>query len=154
VQALAPEHQPRLLIAGSGELTGMVTEASQQYGSIQYRGPLSHADSLAMVARSDALVCPSIWYEGMPMTILEAFSLGKPVIASSIGALPEMVEHEKNGWVFLAGSSSSLEACIHDASTNRERPAEYGKNAIKKWRRCYSEEVNFELLMKIYRTYI
>jgi glycosyltransferase involved in cell wall biosynthesis len=51
---------------------------------------------------------PSEWYENAPLTVLEACALGKPVIASAIGGLPELVSAGETGWTFAAGSARGL----------------------------------------------
>ena len=51
---------------------------------------------------------PSIWYDNLPNTALESFKYGKPVIASNIGSLPELVLDEVNGYLFETGNVKSL----------------------------------------------
>ena len=51
----------------------------------------------AAMAEAAALVVPSLWYEGLPMVIAEAFAAGTPVVASRIGALADLVEHGPDG---------------------------------------------------------
>ena len=64
----------------------------------KYRGALKTDEVLSTLAGYDVLVLPTYWIaEGYPGIIIEAMSLGMPVIASSIGGIPEMVENNKNG---------------------------------------------------------
>ena len=59
-------------------------------------------------ANLDALVVPSLWYENSPNVILESFSLGTPVIASNLGGMAELVQHDINGRLFAAGDVAAL----------------------------------------------
>jgi len=56
----------------------------------------------------DDVVVPSLWYENSPNTILEAFAHRTPVIASDLGGMAELVQHEKNGLLFTPGDAASL----------------------------------------------
>lgn len=58
----------------------------------------------------DVLVVPSIWWENSPLVIHEAFAAGVPVVASDIGGMAELVEHEKSGLLFRAGDAGDLAA--------------------------------------------
>lgn len=50
-----------------------------------------------LISRSTCIVCPAIWYENMPNTVIEAYAYGKPVVASRVGSLAEIVEDGKTG---------------------------------------------------------
>jgi len=54
------------------------------------------------------VVLPAQWYENAPISVLEALALGKPVIGSDIGGIPEMVRHDENGWLFPAMDEAAL----------------------------------------------
>jgi glycosyltransferase involved in cell wall biosynthesis len=85
---------------------------------------------LAELFRGAALVVvPSEWYENCPMTILEAFAYGKPVIASDVGGMPELIEPTSTGMVFPAGNAEQLRACIESLYGDRESIAAMGRRA-------------------------
>lgn len=65
-----------------------------------------------IILGAKAVVLPSIWYENMPLSLLEALSLGKPVLASEIGGMPEMIINGSNGWLFKPGDAQDLAAKI------------------------------------------
>ena len=65
------------------------------------------------------LVVPSVWYENTPFVVLEAFAAGRPVIASDLGGLSELVVDGKNGRTFSAGDPGSLVSVLADFD---ERP--------------------------------
>ncbi len=95
-----------------------------------YFGLLGKEDVQHLMRSSTALVFPSIWYEGMPMTILEAFSLGTPVIASNLGAMASMIQHGVNGLHFEAGNPTSLRQALATwEGLSNEEKNEYGSRA-------------------------
>jgi glycosyltransferase involved in cell wall biosynthesis len=70
-------------------------------------GWIDHAAVQELLDRTDIFVLPSL-SEGMPMTILEALSLGVPVVATPVGAIPDVVGHERNGLLIPVGDLDAL----------------------------------------------
>ena len=62
----------------------------------------------SIIAGSRFVVVPSIWYENQPTTVLESYALGKTVIASDVGGIPELVEDGVCGLLFKAADSELL----------------------------------------------
>jgi glycosyltransferase involved in cell wall biosynthesis len=54
------------------------------------------------------VVLPSEWYENAPMSILESYASGKPIIGANIGGIPEMIEEGRTGWCFESGNIEEL----------------------------------------------
>jgi glycosyltransferase involved in cell wall biosynthesis len=79
-----------LLIVGDGPLRSMI-EVATEGSSIRIAGTIAHDAVLDAMLTSRALVFPSKWYEGAPLSILEAFSAGLPVLASNLGGTAEIV---------------------------------------------------------------
>jgi colanic acid/amylovoran biosynthesis glycosyltransferase len=97
-------------------------------GHVTLTGWLEEADVRDHLARAHALVLPS-FAEGLPMVVMEAFAAGRPVIASAIMGVPELVTRE-TGWLVPAGDPAALAQAIADADAlPRERLAELGRNA-------------------------
>jgi len=67
-----------------------------------------------LIDKALAIVIPSVWYENMPFAMLEAMALGKVVIASRIGGLPELIKHGENGFLFTMGDSLDLSKILND----------------------------------------
>ena len=83
-------------------------------------GPV--ADPMPLLARARALVLGSIWPENAPLVVLEARAAGCPVIAPSIGGLPEWVQPGVDGWLYPAGAVDSLARCIIEANSHPSPP--------------------------------
>lgn len=75
-------------------------------------GPIANERVGEVLADSDVLVVPSLWYENSPMVIQEAHALGVPVIASDLGALAEKVHHEVDGLLFPPGDVLALQRTL------------------------------------------
>lgn len=147
------EDGSELIIVGDGPLKELVARYAVSHPNIRFVGSLSREDVAAMLSRCTALVFPSVWYEGMPMTIIEAFATSTAVIASDLGAMPSMVSEGKNGLLFQPGSTPALRACIKrwqsfDPDTKRA----IGRGARQDFEKKYSEETNKALLMAIYHS--
>jgi colanic acid/amylovoran biosynthesis glycosyltransferase len=86
------------------------------------------------ILASRALVVPSL-AEGLPVVIMEAFALCRPVIATAVGAVPELVEHRHTGWLVAPGSADSLAAAIREAlSASRDDLLTMGRRGAERIR--------------------
>jgi glycosyltransferase involved in cell wall biosynthesis len=110
----------RFLIVGEGELReellGLIREAgvAEEVRLLGYR-----ADIPALLALADVFVLPSI-DEGMPVSLLEAAAAGVPVIATPVGDVPKLIEHEVSGLVVPVGDITALAAAIARLRGDRE----------------------------------
>lgn len=140
-----------LVIIGHGpikkELQSMFGGGKSQ---IVWMGKKNRTEVMNYLKRAKALIFSSEWYEGMPMTILEAFSAGTPVIASDIGSQAEIVTHKKNGLHFKTGQVESLIKAIEWFEKNEELIPYLRKEARREYEQKYSPEVNYSKLMSIY----
>ena len=153
LEAMASEGQARLRIAGDGPLRGLVEETAARSASIEYLGPLDPSAIAFEMESCSALVFPSVWYEGMPMTIVEAFSHGTPVIAGNIGAMSTLVTDRFNGLHFEAGNARDLRSKLDTwlAMTEEDR-LQIHQNAYATYLGHYTPEKNLEVLENIYNT--
>jgi len=87
-------------------------------------------------------VVPSIWYENAPSTVLEAYSLGLPVLASKIGGLPEIVGPEAGSSIFEAGDVDELARQIVSTWNTRESFGERSKMARRVYENKFKPEIH------------
>jgi GT2 family glycosyltransferase/glycosyltransferase involved in cell wall biosynthesis len=79
---------------------------------VHMHGPIAHDRIPAALESADVLVVPSIWPENSPLVIHEAFLAGRPVVASRIGGIPELVVDGRNGLLFEAGDVDGLRRAL------------------------------------------
>ena len=99
-----------LTLIGDGEMRSEIEAAMAQHGvqdHITLTGWLSEADVRAELAKAQALVMPS-FAEGLPMVIMEAMAAGRPVIATYVAGIPELVLDGDTGWLTPAGDVDAL----------------------------------------------
>lgn len=104
----------------------------------------------AAMAGALALAVPSLWYEGLPMVIAEAFAAGTPVIASRIGALPEIVEDEVTGLLVRPGDAADLARAADWIADHPVEAARMGAAARAVFEERWSEEITTASLLSIY----
>lgn len=145
----------RLQIVGDGPLRNEVMAATQQSSTITYSGTQERTAIAHLLESCTALVFPSIWYEGMPMTLLEAFAAGTPVIASDLGAMQSMVQDGHNGWLFTPGDALALrEKARQWLDTDPAYRQLLGNGARQAYEQLYTAKRNQLLLTDIYRSVI
>jgi glycosyltransferase involved in cell wall biosynthesis len=145
-----------LIIMGDGPDAEKVKNAAQKDSRIKYWGLCDRKKVLDTIGRARALIFPSMCYEGMPITIIEAFAKGTPVLASNIGAAFEMVKNETNGFTFEVGSTNDLTSKIKqfESKTRTISIMRMRENARFEYQSQYSIQKNYELLLDIYKKVI
>lgn len=111
--------------------------------NIRWLGILSRAEMLKVIASSDCLAIPSR-YEGFGLTALEAMSVGIPVIASSVGGLPEIVHHKNTGLLYRSEDYEELSNAIIKLMTD----AELRSRCIENGKKLMREQFSFDRFRK------
>jgi glycosyltransferase involved in cell wall biosynthesis len=124
----------KIHLVGDGPLLEHIKLNCQKADHIVIHGKLNRDDALNLLCRSKYLLFPSLWYEGMPMTILEAYSLGVPVISMNHGAMKTMVINERTG--FLYQNIEELNSVIEN-SMNHDLEL-ISQNCLKEFEHKYS----------------
>lgn len=144
--AMVPGH---ITIVGDGPMRRLVERAAAD-GTVTYRGPLSSAAVFEALRTAVALVCPSIWFEGMPMVLLEAFATATPVIASRIGSLGDLVENERTGLLVPPSDAGGLAAAVRSALDRPDMMALMGQAARRRYESEYGAERHLRRLLDAY----
>jgi glycosyltransferase involved in cell wall biosynthesis len=150
----AAKPRGRLLVAGDGPLAPSVRALAESTDSIQYLGQLSVAETYEYMGNARAFVFPSLWYEGMPRAIIEAFSRGTPVIANRLGSMAEMIRHEETGWLVESGNCNALADAISAAFSDRVDRSVMRSAARVEFERNYTADRQYDLLMDAYQVAI
>ncbi len=101
---------PHLFVCGTGPLEEWCNSFMKDNSdlNIEMKGFVSNKEVRRLITGAKALILPTQWYEGFPMTIVEAYSVGTPVIGSNIGNVGDLIEEGITGWKFKSNSSDAL----------------------------------------------
>ena len=136
-----------LLVAGDGELRSRLERSAPP--TVRFLGSVSNENALGLLHRARALLLPSIWYEGAPRSIAEAYAAGVPVIASRIGSIPEFVEDGRSGSLVPPGDHAELSAAARSLLDD-DRSVELGRGAFRLWEERFTPERGAEGLESAY----
>ena len=141
-----------LEIIGGGPLRADIEEEieRQKIKNVKLLGYLSGDSLFDRIRSSLAAIIPSECYENNPISILEAFALGKPVIGSRIGGIPEVIKEEKTGLLFESGNDRDLKNKIKQLLSKMDKVAQMSTNAIELVKRKYSPGSHYNRLIEIY----
>lgn len=142
-----------LKIAGTGPLLSDVKKAIINNKNIEYLGLLSKEEVKEQLKSCRAIVVPSKCYEGMPMTILEGYSTGVPVVCSNMGGMAAVVDHEKTGYNFKPFDVNDLRTGLKYIAESDNYIA-LQKNARRKFETDFSKENNYQLQNDYYNQLI
>jgi glycosyltransferase involved in cell wall biosynthesis len=143
----------KLSIAGVGPLIQNVENVRKHNANISYLGALNAAEVQKELLECSALIVPSICFEGMPLTILEAFATATPVITSNIGAMATMITDGYNGLHFEANNPiDMMDKVKHWVSLSEKEKNKYADNAKKSYLENYTPEENIDRLIEIYNS--
>ena len=138
-----------LKIAGTGPLL----ETLKQYNlaNIEWLGFKKGMDLEQLIKNAMYVIVPSEWYENNPLSIIESMAMGVPVIGSNIGGIPELIQHQKNGFLFQVKSVSELEQIIELAfHMDNSQYYEMSNNAMLFANAHFSEDSHYQKLIQIY----
>lgn len=99
----------RLVILGTGPIEEELKEYAKKLPNIDFKGFQTGETLTKYIKNSKCVVLPSEWYENGPYSAMEAMALGKPLIVSNNGGLPELVEDGKNGYIYQSGADALAE---------------------------------------------
>ena len=143
----------KLKIVGEGKLyQELVREVKDnKEGNIDLLGFKSGEELKGIVRNASLVIIPSECYENNPMTIIEAYSMGKPVIGSNVGGIPEILMDKKTGFLFEMRNAGDLVSKIRHAFSLIPREYELlSKNARQFAEDNFSEKAHYKQLIRVY----
>jgi glycosyltransferase involved in cell wall biosynthesis len=136
----------RLLVVGDGPIASELRSAAP--ANVTFRATVPPPEVPDLIRSARAVVVPSVWYEAQPRTILEAYASGVAVLASDLGALPEVVD-DTTGALLPPGDPVGWRAGI-ERLLDDEEATRLGEGAWRRWRDRYSPERALEDLEAAY----
>jgi len=152
---LAPDiiEQVQLDINGSGlskqpaKLRKKINRGIKKHShAVHMRGAYRQAELDGLMAKTDWVVVPSIWWENSPVVILEARKNGVPVLCSDIGGMAEKIEHGKTGLHFMARRAESLAQQISWIVEHRDEQQSFASNIAA----SYQSDTSFRDHLDVY----
>ena len=138
------QKSPLLIVCGTGPMEDWCKSFIKEHNlNIEMKGFVQNKEALEIISKSKALILPTQWYEGFPMSIVEAFSVGTPVICSDLGNAGSIVEEEITGWKFKSDDVTDLIKAVN-------RCTDISKSVRLIYQKKYSEEINYLELLRIY----
>jgi glycosyltransferase involved in cell wall biosynthesis len=139
-----------LQIAGDGSQAAKVEKASREMESVTWLKWLPRPEIIERMKNASVLILPSTWYEGFPMIIAEAFAVGLPVIASNLGSMSSIVDHQRTGLHFEPGNAGALAEAVRWWTTHPDETAFMRSEARLEYETKYTAEENYAQMMNIY----
>lgn len=143
-----------LKILGDGPMAGLVTEAVKEMPEIEWLGRIPLEEVYEVVGNAAFLVFPSEWYETFGRVAIEAFAKGTPVVASKIGAITELVAHERTGLHFRPSDPRDLADKINWLLAHPQALSRMRMEARAEFEAKYTAADNYKRLMEIYESAI
>lgn len=146
--------EARLVLGGSGNLaaTRKKISALGLEGSISTPGWVAGKEKESLLTDADVFVLPS-YFEGMPMSILEAFAAGIPCIATTVGGIPDMMTDCTEGRLVAPGDIEALSKALLDTLSNREAYEAMSRAALTRFTSHYAADVSMPALECLYETH-
>ncbi len=136
----------QFVFAGSGPLENML----QGIDNGRWVGFKQGEELRDLIRGSIATIYPSEWYENSPLSILESFGLGVPVIGSNIGGIPELIKDQFNGLLFEPQNIADLVDKIKYLDERKELRDEYARNCLES-SKSFSREKYYQSIFSLYR---
>lgn len=142
----------KLVLAGTGPEEPRLRRLVEDFGAdVSFAGHLGKPELQRLIGEALALVLPSEWYENAPVSILEAYALGRPVIGARIGGIPELVADGETGLLVEPGHAAGLaEAMIRLAELPAAQRAAMGAGGRDWVQREFSPDRYRERTLNLY----
>ncbi len=143
----------RLLIAGSGDERSSLEQLVSHLGlesSVEFIGALDKSEVPALINRATLVIVPS-YFESFGLVALEAMQMGRPVIASNVGGLSEIILHEETGLLIPPHNPSALSVAIRFLLEHPEMAIAMGIKGRKRAIETFTLEQNVQRYEAAYR---
>ena len=149
-----PRHFPTAArastIVGSGELEDRLRARAAGIPGVEMAGQLPRDEALERMRSARASCVPSIWYEVFPRTVVEAYALGVPIVASRLGSLIEVVPDVESGLLFEPGDGADLARALRRMAGDDGLCERLGAGGRSLYERRFSPGVTTDRLLAVY----
>ncbi len=141
----------RFIVAGSGYLKDELIETTKKMalnGYVEFTGAFK--DISDIMSRIDILVLSSLT-EGLPLVLLEGMAYGKPIVATDVGGVNELVVEDKTGFIVAAKDPEALADAIIKLADDPQRRKKFADEAVMRFNEKYSSGTLIPVIESIYR---
>lgn len=156
LEAMRALPQLRLHMVGTGAALPQVQQYIAEHGMshVSCLGYMSGEALAAQIRNTYCTIVPSVWDETFGLTAAESMAYGKPVIASRIGGLPEVVDHQVNGLLVEPKSVDSLRQAIEYMHAHPQVAAAMALAARDKVVTRFSRDIYYRNMLNVYREFV
>jgi glycosyltransferase involved in cell wall biosynthesis len=137
-------------IAGEGPLLDDFKDSAAGLSNVEFLGYVKGPELQNQIRGCGCLVMPSVSYENLPLSIMEAFACGKPVVGSNSGGIPELVRDGETGFLFDPHRPETLSQAVRSIFADETRRVAMGLRAREVAGREFSPDYHYRRLMEIY----
>lgn len=153
IEAFADLSNMELIIAGTGpeedKLKQYVEELKMR--NVNFIGYKNSTDLKSLIQDAFFVIVPSEWYENNPMSIVESYTLGTPVIGANIGGIPEIIVNYETGFFFASGDCINLKEILKKAyNLTLEEFKIMSLNSLEFAKNNFNEELYYDKLLNFY----
>lgn len=151
INAFAKCEKGNLYIAGEGpekENIEKIIKENKLEDRVKLLGFLNKEQMTDVTRKCKFVVVPSIWYENCPYSVLETLAIGKPIIGSNMGGIPELVIDNENGFIY--NTVEELTEKMNTLFENQDLVNQFSKKSKELAKQNYDREVYYNKLKQIY----
>lgn len=139
----------KLYILGAGPIEDELKNYASNYKNIEFKGFQSGEVLTNYIRNARCIVLPSAWYENGPYSAMEAMALGKPLIVSNLGGLPELVENAVNGYIYKTNEELKYVLNLM-INLSKDKYSLMCQNSLEKSKVYFNQEQYINGLIKFY----
>jgi len=137
------EHPIPLKIAGDGPLADVARDAARTNPNIEWLGFVPLNRLMPLIGEASVMIVPSTWYETFGRTIIEAYATGTPVIATRMGAMAELIDDGRTGYLFDRDDAAGLAVRVKELLSDPIRLGHMRTNARAKFEAGFTPAANY-----------
>ena len=156
IEAAVPLTHVPIYIVGDGETMPEIQRIIEKNGCehIHLLGFKQGDELRELILNSICTVLPSEWYENCPMSVLESYAYGKPVIGADIGGIPELIKDGVDGFLVPSGDQETLRDRLQWMFEHKSEATEMGRAGRHKMEIEFNADIHYERIMNVYQRFL
>ncbi len=145
--------QAQLVVIGAGPLENMVNKYAK-HKNILIKGKMERFQTIEYIRNARFTIFSSLWYDALPLTLIESYSQSTPVIVPKFGVFPDLVDDGKSGIFFQYNNYEDLKEKIINIYNNSQPIKTMSVYSRKEYEKKYTSEHHYISIMKLYRSLV